>query len=205
MNFCRECFFTRPEASPSILKPELSKAHLGIEERDLEFEKRLQLQPHYVYLAKTDRIKVGVTRNTQMPYRWMDQGAKSAMILLEVPNRYLAGEAEVALKDHFTDKTSWQAMLKDLGTDDDLGAAYEQAAEVLPASLKQYLYQHPEEWHMNYPIRHQIDKVKSVSFKAAGDVLEGELWGIRGQYLITSTGVFNVRSHAGYLVQLTID
>jgi hypothetical protein len=135
----------------------------------------------------------------------MDQGAKSAMILLEVPNRYLAGEAEVALKDHFTDKTSWQAMLKDLGTDDDLGAAYEQAAEVLPASLKQYLYQHPEEWHMNYPIRHQIDKVKSVSFKAAGDVLEGELWGIRGQYLITSTGVFNVRSHAGYLVQLTID
>jgi len=117
MNFCRECFFTRPEASPSILKPELSKAHLGIEERDLEFEKRLQLQPHYVYLAKTDRIKVGVTRNTQMPYRWMDQGAKSAMILLEVPNRYLAGEAEVALKDHFTDKTSWQAMLKDLGTD----------------------------------------------------------------------------------------
>jgi hypothetical protein len=205
MNFCRECFFTRPEASPSILKPELSKAHLGIEERDLEFEKRLQLQPHYVYLAKTDRIKVGVTRNTQMPYRWMDQGAKSAMILLEVPNRYLAGEAEVALKDHFTDKTSWQAMLKDLGTDDDLGAAYEQAAEVLPASLKQYLYQHPEEWHMNYPIHHQIDKVKSISFKAAGDVLEGELWGIRGQYLITSTGVFNVRSHAGYLVQLTVD
>lgn len=205
MNFCRECFFTRPEASPSILKPELSKAHLGIEERDLEFEKRLQLQPHYVYLAKTDRIKVGVTRNTQMPYRWMDQGAKSAMILLEVPNRYLAGEAEVALKDHFTDKTSWQAMLKDLGTDDELGAAYERAAEVLPASLKKYLYQHPEEWHMNYPIRHQIDKVKSVSFKAAGDVLEGELWGIRGQYLITSAGVFNVRSHAGYLVQLTID
>jgi hypothetical protein len=205
MNFCRECFFTRPEASPSILKPELSKAHLGIEERDLEFEKRLQLQPHYVYLAKTDRIKVGVTRNTQMPYRWMDQGAKSAMILLEVPNRYLAGEAEVALKDHFTDKTSWQAMLKDLGTDDDLGAAYERAAEVLPASLKQYLYQNPDEWHMNYPIHHQIDKVKSVSFKAAGDVLEGELWGIRGQYLITSAGVFNVRSHAGYLVQLTVD
>ena len=88
------------------MKPELSKAHLGIEERDLEFEKRLQLQPHYVYLAKTDRIKVGVTRATQMPYRWMDQGAKSAVILLETPNRYVAGQAEVALKNYFTDKTS---------------------------------------------------------------------------------------------------
>lgn len=204
-NFCRECFFTKPEASPSIMKPELSKAHLGIEERDLEFEKRLQLQPHYVYLAKTDRIKVGVTRSTQMPYRWMDQGAKSALILLEVPNRYLAGEAEVALKDHFTDKTSWQAMLKDLGTDEDLQLSYERAMEALPEHLKQYAHKGQEIWNFNYPVRHQIEKVKSISFRNEGDVLEGELWGIRGQYLITSNGVFNVRSHSGHRVVLTID
>lgn len=203
-NFCRECFFTKPEASPTIMKPELSKAHLGIEERDLEFEKRLQLQPHYVYLAKTDRIKVGVTRCTQMPYRWMDQGAKSAAILLEVPNRYLAGEAEVALKDHFVDKTSWQAMLKDIPTDEDLMEALDRAAEVLPESLKSYLYQNPNEWHFSYPIQHQIDKVKSISFKNEGDLLEGELWGIRGQYLITSSGVFNVRSHSGHMVELEV-
>ena len=203
-NFCRDCFFTKPEASPTIMKPELSKAHLGIEERDLEFEKRLQLQPHYVYLAKTDRIKVGVTRNTQMPYRWMDQGAKSAAILLEVPNRYLAGEAEVALKDHFVDKTSWQAMLKDLPTDEDLMEALQRAADLLPDNLKQYIYQEPTEWRFNYPIQHQIDKVKSISFKTEGDVLEGELWGIRGQYLITSSGVFNVRSHTGHMVELEV-
>ena len=60
-----------------------------------------------------------------MPYRWMDQGARQAVILLETPNRYLAGEAEVALKDHFTDKTSWQAMLKDLGTDAQLNESKE--------------------------------------------------------------------------------
>mgnify|MGYP001378290687 FL=1 len=47
-NFCRECFFTKPEASPTIMKPELSKAHLGIAERDLEFEQRLRLQPQFV-------------------------------------------------------------------------------------------------------------------------------------------------------------
>ena len=203
-NFCRECFFSKPEASPTIMKPELSRAHLGIEERDLEFEKRLQLQPHYVYLAKTDRIKVGVTRNTQVPYRWMDQGAQSAVILLEVPNRYLAGEAEVVLKNHFTDKTSWQAMLRDDQTSEDLIQALETATSVLPQNLKQYVFANPYEWYFNYPVKHQIDKVKSVSFKTEGDVLEGELWGIRGQYLLTSSGVFNVRSHSGHMVELDV-
>lgn len=203
-NFCRECFFTKPEASPTIMKPELSKAHLGIEERDLEFEKRLQLQPHYVYLAKTDRIKVGVTRATQMPYRWMDQGAKSAVILLETPNRYVAGEAEVALKDYFTDKTSWQAMLKDLDTDERLDEAKAKALEVLPEHLRELAHEDDKIWDFNYPIAHQIEKVKSLSFKQPGDSVKGELYGIRGQYLITSSGVFNVRSHAGYMVELAI-
>lgn len=203
-NFCRECFFTKPEASPTIMKPELSKAHLGIEERDLEFERRLQLQPHYVYLAKTDRIKVGVTRSTQMPYRWMDQGAKSAVILLETPNRYLAGEAEVALKDYFTDKTSWQAMLKDLGTDDRLEEARSKALEVLPNHLSEFAFEEARIWEFNYPIAHQIEKVKSVSFKQLGDSFAGELYGIRGQYLMTSVGVFNVRSHAGFMVEMEV-
>lgn len=203
-NFCRDCFFTKPEASPTIMKPELSQAHLGIEERDLEFEKRLQLQPHYVYLAKTDRIKVGVTRNTQMPYRWMDQGAKSAAILLEVPNRYLAGEAEVALKNHFVDKTSWQAMLKDDSTQEDLIESLETAKSLLPEHLKQFIFKKPEEWHFNYPIKHQINKVKSISFKNTDDRFQGELWGIRGQYLITENGVFNVRSHSGHMVKVKV-
>lgn len=203
-NFCRDCFFTKPEASPTIMRPELSRAHLGIEERDLEFEKRLQLQPHYVYLAKTDRIKVGVTRNTQMPFRWMDQGAKSAAILLEVPNRYIAGEAEVALKNHFVDKTSWQAMLKDDSTQDDLLVSIETAKSLLPEHLKQYIFKESVEWHFNYPIKHQIDKVKSIVLKNPNDCFQGELWGIRGQYLITEKGVFNVRSHSGYRVKMKV-
>ena len=203
-NFCRECFFTKPEASPTIMKPELSKAHLGIEERDLEFEKRLQLQHHYVYLAKTDRIKVGVTRNTQMPFRWMDQGAKSAAILLEVPNRYVAGEAEVALKDHFVDKTSWQAMLKDNLTEEDLMEAIQRAQSLLPKHLNNFVYEDAVEWHFNYPVKHQIEKVKSISLKSQGDQLKGKLFGIRGQYLITENGVFNVRSHSGCMVKMKV-
>ena len=203
-NFCRECFFTKPEASPTIMKPELSKAHLGIAERDLEFEQRLQLQPHLVYLAKTDRIKVGVTRKTQMPYRWMDQGADEATVILEVPNRYLAGVAEVALKDHFTDKTSWQAMLKGATTGESLEEAFALAQASLPEELQQYRTQQPEIWSMNYPVEQHPSKVKSMSFKSEGDSWEGELVGIKGQYLITTAGVFNVRSHEGHIVNLEL-
>jgi hypothetical protein len=204
-NFCRECFFTKPEASPSIMKPELSKAHLGIEERDLEFEKRLQLQPHFVYLAKTDRIKVGVTRHSQVPYRWMDQGAAQAVKLLETPNRYLAGEAEVALKDHFTDKTSWREMLKGTPSDEDLSNARIHALSVLPKELQAYATGDDEVWNLQYPGDFELDKVKSMSFKEAGQSWEGTLLGIRGQYLITSSGVFNVRSHDGFMVRLEVE
>lgn len=203
-NFCRECFFTKPEASPTIMKPELSKAHLGIAERDLEFEQRLQLQPHLVYLAKTDRIKVGVTRKTQMPYRWMDQGADEAIIILEVPNRYLAGVAEVALKDHFTDKTSWQAMLKGATTEESLEEAFKLAQNSLPQEVLAYKKDGIDIWSINYPVTQHPSKVKSMSFKSEGDSWEGELVGIKGQYLITTSGVFNVRAHEGHIVNLEL-
>ena len=94
------------------MKPELSTAHLDKEDRDLEYEKRMQLQPHIVYLANSSNVKVGFTRKAQVPTRWIDQGAHEAIEIVEVPNRYLAGITEVALKAHVSDKTSWQKMLK---------------------------------------------------------------------------------------------
>ena len=93
------------------MKPELSKAHLGIADRDLEYEAKVQLQPHIVYLALSSEVKVGVTRKTQVPTRWIDQGAVQAIPIVEVPNRYLAGITEVALKNYYADKTNWQKCL----------------------------------------------------------------------------------------------
>ena len=81
-----------------------SKAHLNQADRDLEYEKKIQLQPHIIYLALSSHLKVGVTRKTQIPTRWIDQGAHEAMTIIEVPNRYLAGIGEVALKEYFSDK-----------------------------------------------------------------------------------------------------
>ena len=81
------------------MRPELSKAHLDQEERDLDYEKRVQLQPHIVYLANSSNVKVGVTRKTQVPTRWIDQGAQEALEIVEVPNRYLAGSQKLHLKN----------------------------------------------------------------------------------------------------------
>src|SRR3970282_2492503 len=94
------------------MKPELSTAHLVIEDRDLVYEEKVQLQPHIVYLALSSEVKVGVTRKTQVPTRWIDQGATQAISIVEVPNRYLAGITEVALKNHYADKTNWRKMLQ---------------------------------------------------------------------------------------------
>ena len=101
--FCYDCFMSSASAGDWIMKPELSTAHLDIEDRDLEYEKKVQLQPHIVYLALSSEVKVGVTRKTQVPTRWIDQGAVQAIPIVEVPNRYLAGITEVALKNHFAD------------------------------------------------------------------------------------------------------
>lgn len=110
--FCKSCFFEVPQAADWVMRPELSKAHLGIEERDLSYEKEMQLQPHIVYLANSSEVKVGVTRKSQIPTRWIDQGAHEAILLVEVPNRYLAGITEVALKNHISDKTNWRKIAK---------------------------------------------------------------------------------------------
>lgn len=83
---CYDCFYKSPNVGDWIIKPELSKAHLNIEDRNLEYEKKAQLQPHIVYLALSSSIKVGVTRKPQIPTRWIDQGASKAIAILETPN-----------------------------------------------------------------------------------------------------------------------
>ena len=109
--FCKKCFFESPMSGDWVMKPELSKAHLEIEDRDLEYEKKIQIQDHIVYLSKTSETKVGVTRSNNKTTRWIDQGAIEAIELIKVPNRYLAGIAEVKLKQKFSDKTNWRKML----------------------------------------------------------------------------------------------
>ncbi len=199
---CKKCYFEDPSVGEWVMKPELSTAHLDIEHRDLSFEKEVQLQPHIVYLAKTGDIKVGVTRKSQIPFRWIDQGADEAVAVMETPNRYLAGQAEVFLKQYFTDKTSWQKMLKGIRTDKNLSEEKKRVKNLLPDDLKKYWLEETVIQKIEYPILKLPEKVKSVNLEKISS-FEGKLTGIKGQYLIFEDGkVFNVRNHSGYVVRL---
>ncbi|MCB0375049.1 MAG: DUF2797 domain-containing protein [Sinomicrobium sp.] len=202
--FCKSCFFETPKAGEWIMRPELSRAHLGQEDRDLEFEKKMQLQPHIVYLALSSDVKVGVTRKSQVPTRWIDQGAHRAIEVLEVPNRYLAGIAEVALKEHMTDKTNWQKMLTGALIDTDLAAEKDRLDDFLPEEVKPYYLEHNTKiYDLEYPVLQYPAKVKSLHLEKTPEY-EGVLKGIKGQYLIFEDGtVFNVRGNEGYVVHIS--
>jgi hypothetical protein len=202
--FCKSCFFDTPNAGDWIMRPELSKAHLGIEDRDLAYEKAVQLKPHIVYLANSSNVKVGVTRKTQVPTRWIDQGAHEAIEIVEVPNRYLAGITEVALKNHVADKTNWRKMLKNDVDDVSLLEWREKLKEFIPEEAKEYFIDTNSETNLNFPVIKYPEKPKSLNLQKTRSY-KGKLVGIKGQYLIfEDETVFNVRSNEGLVVHLEV-
>jgi len=202
--FCRTCFFEIPSAGDWIMRPELSKAHLDQEDRDLAYEKKVQLQPHIVYLANSSNVKVGVTRKAQVPTRWIDQGAHEAIEIVEVPNRYLAGITEVALKDHVGDKTNWRTMLTNNVVDENLQEWREKLKQYIPEEALPYYLETNKETELEFPVLQYPTKVKSLNLTKTPS-FEGKLKGIKGQYLIFEDNtVFNVRGSEGYYVGLTI-
>lgn len=203
--FCYDCFMSSPAVGDWIMRPELSTAHLDIEDRDLTYEKKVQLQPHVVYLAVASDVKIGVTRKTQVPTRWIDQGASFAIPVIEVPNRYLAGVTEVALKNHYTDKTNWRKMLQNDVLDVDLLNAVKTAGTFLPNEVMPYYEQTSHGiLQLNYPVEKYPTKINSLNLDKTPSY-KGVLKGIKGQYLIFDDGtVFNIRTYEGYKVNLNI-
>ena len=203
--FCYDCFFEIPQAADWIIKPELSQAHLGIEDRDLAYEESVQLKPHIVYLANSSSVKVGVTRKTQVPTRWIDQGAHEAIEIVEVPNRYLAGITEVALKDYVSDKTNWRTMLKNDVTDENLVEWRNKLKQYIPAEAIEYYLENNSETNLEFPVLRYPEKPKSLNLDK-NPFYEGILKGIKGQYLIFEDDtVFNIRSNEGYVVSITVN
>lgn len=200
--FCFPCFSTAPEAAECIVRPELCRAHLG-EGRDPAWEAEHHFQEHVVYLSRTGGIKVGVTRSTQVPVRWIDQGAVAALVIARVPYRQLAGLIEVELKGTFADRTNWRAMLTEvLPEPEHLLAARAQALAALTYELGAYTLDDQEPMILTYPVEAMPPKVTSVSLEKLPEIT-GRLAGAKGQYLIWSDGrVFNVRNNAGYHVEV---
>jgi hypothetical protein len=200
--YCYPCFTTAPETSECVLRPELCQAQEGIS-RDMKWSESHCLQDHYVYLALSSGLKVGVTRSSQVPTRWIDQGAWQAIKLARTPNRNLAGQIEVSLKQHMSDKTNWRHMLTNkIAKGIDLGAEKRRASDLLPADLAQYIIPEDDITEINYPVTSYPEKVKSAGFDKT-KFIEGKLSGIKGQYLIYEDDtVLNIRKHGGYLVSL---
>ena len=203
--FCKSCFFETPSAGDWIMRPELSTAHLGKEDRDLAYEKSVQLQPHIVYLANSSNVKVGVTRKQQVPTRWIDQGAHEAIEIVEVPNRYLAGITEVALKAHVADKTNWRKMLKNDIEEADLKEWQNKLRPFIPEEAKEFFIENNALTEINFPVHQYPEKPKSLNIVKEQNY-SGKLVGIKGQYLIfEDQTVFNIRSNEGIVVELNIN
>ena len=206
--FCFPCSQTRAEADICIVRPELCHYHEADNPcRDEAFAQSQCFRPHYLYCALTSGVKVGITREQNIPSRWIDQGAVAAIPLAVLPSRRDVGLVEKRLSDFgFADKTHWTKLLKgDPDPDEhDLPAAAERIvgtlAEwgvegVLPAAQR-------SERRFAYPVLTWPQKVRSFNLDK-DPVAGGVLAGIKGQYLIFAGGVINLRKYTGYQVEFT--
>jgi hypothetical protein len=199
--YCFPCFRSIPQTEDCVLRPELCRAHEGIA-RDMEYARGHCLIEHFVYLANTAGLKVGVTRHHQVPTRWIDQGAAEAVVLARTPNRYLAGTIEYALKSIFSDKTNWRKMLSGEAESIDLPSEKSRIGELLPFDMQQYLDFDDKVTRIHYPVEKYPLTIKSIGFEK-NPRIEGILAGIKGQYLIFDDGkVLNIRKHGGYKVRI---
>jgi hypothetical protein len=167
-------------------------------------------QSHIVYLANSSGIKVGITRQTQIPTRWIDQGAVLALPIFKVQSRHISGLVEIAIAKHVSDKTSWQQMLKSKAEPIDLVAKRDELIAVCKAELDEItrrfgpkaieLLGDEPVVDIHFPVDSYPVKVKSFNLDKDAQV-SGMLQGIKGQYLLLDTGVINIRKFAGYEVE----
>ncbi len=201
--YCFSCFKTLPQTDVGILYPEKDRSHEGIS-RDMEWAKENMLVDHYVYLALTSNLKVGVTHAKQFQTRWIDQGASRAIRLAKTPYRKLAGDIEVFFKDYVSDKTKWQQMLLSPAPDIDLKTKKQDMTGLLPDEFKSYITVNDRIEQFVYPGQYDFYKITQINLDKE-DEFSGKLIAIRGQYLIFENGkAFNVRKHNGYLVDFEI-
>lgn len=199
--YCYPCVISLPETDLCIVKPHECHYHAGTC-RDSAFGDTHCMIPHYVYIAVSSGIKVGLTRKNNEMKRWVDQGAIQAIPIAEVPNRKMAGELEVALTAHFPDKTDWRKMLKGEAELLDLLELREQAFSQFPEEFKQYAIREDQWVEFVYPLMESVGKVKTYNLDKQPEV-EDRLIGIKGQYLIFEQAVLNIKKYTGYKIEIS--
>ena len=208
--YCFPCFRKLARCDGCIIRPERCHFHLGTC-REPPWGETNCMRPHVVYLANSSGVKVGITRQSQVPTRWIDQGAVEALPIARVASRRLSGLVEVALKEHVSDRTDWRRMLKGEPESVDLEASrdalFTRCGEALVGLADEHDTRAPEliadgeSSSFRYPVLEYPAKVSAVNLDKSPRA-EGTLLGIKGQYLILDTGVLNVRKYGGYELEL---
>jgi len=208
--FCFPCMKKLACCDMCIMKPETCHYDQGTC-REPSWGEQNCFVPHYVYLSNTSGLKVGITRYTQIPTRWIDQGATQATIIYKVNTRQQSGFVEMAFKDLIADKTNWRTMLKENQPDRDLLSEATELKAKLSEKLDKVIgsfsandieSQENEVTKINYPVLEFPAKIASHNFDK-NPVVEGTLMGIKGQYLIFDTGVINIRKFTSYDVEVS--
>ncbi|MCY4643495.1 MAG: DUF2797 domain-containing protein [Bacteriovoracales bacterium] len=195
-------FISLARCDSCIVQPEKCHHHKGTC-REPGWGEENCFVDHVVYLAVTSAVKVGITRRSQIPTRWIDQGAVKAIPLVIVKDRLTAGLIEVEMKSAFGDKTNWRKML---GGENELLDLTELREGVFDQFADLFDDHGAEEAHegeitIDYPVKRYPEKIKSVVLDK-NPVIDDVLCGIKGQYLIFEKSVFNVRNHQGYRIRL---
>ncbi|MDT8428204.1 MAG: DUF2797 domain-containing protein [Pseudomonadales bacterium] len=210
--YCYPCFQSLAQCDSCIIHPE--KCHYDQGScREPEWGEQFCMQDHIVYLANSSGIKVGITRATQVPTRWIDQGAVQALPIIRVRSRLQSGCLEVIFKQYVADKTNWRDMLKGSDHLTDLHAEKNRLLELCGPAIKEMeqqfgfhaisVLQAMETVQISYPVLEYPTKVGSHNFDK-NPVVAGTLLGIKGQYLMFDTGVINMRKFGGYHISLQV-
>ncbi len=208
--YCYPCMTKLAQCDMCIMKPETCHFHLGTC-REPQWGESHCMVDHYVYLANSSGLKVGITRHTQLPTRWIDQGACQALPIFKVATRLQSGLVESALAEYISDKTNWRAMLKGEPAPINLKSRAEELIPEISMRLSQLRLKYGsdaiEELNENvqdihFPVSQYLTKISSFNFDKT-PLVSGVLLGIKGQYLIFDKGVINMRKFSAY--QISID
>lgn len=164
--------------------------------------------PHYVYLAVSSSVKVGLTRKGRQFTRWVDQGASRAVLLAELPTRKEAGELEMEIAKFLPDKTDWRKMLAHSVADPSIDLTEVKQDVIHKVPIAHHAHILHEDFTVHEFIYPRLDDeavvTKSISMDKQPQV-EGRLIGIKGQYLLLDDGVLNIKKHSGYEITVHID
>lgn len=204
--YCYPCFTSLAQCDSCMMSPEKCHFHLGTC-REPAWAEAVCFNEHIVYLANSSGLKVGITRATQMPTRWLDQGAIQALPIARVSDRRLSGLLEDLFRKEVADKTNWRALLKEDAPELDLMAERDRLFSMFSAPLQALqndygltavqLLESADVHRFSYPVLQYPTKVVSLNPEKTPEI-RGRLLGIKGQYLLLDSGVINLRKYTSY-------